>query len=101
MAVTVEQFREYVGTKEDSVFIDRGLAVGLAKVTKRIGAVTTVPAELKDLCTLAVASEWYHRRAAPGGVTQFASFDGTAYRLAKDTMTSIYAELDQYLGFAV
>ena len=101
MTVTVEQFREYVGTKEDSDFINRCLAVGLAKVTKRIGAVTTVPVELKDLCTLAVASEWYHRRAAPGGVTQFASFDGTAYRLAKDTMTSIYAELDQYLGFAV
>jgi hypothetical protein len=101
MAVTVEQFREYVGTKEDSAFIDRCLATGLAKVTKRIGEITTVPAELKDLCVLAVASEWYHRRAAPGGVTQFASFDGSAYRLAKDTMTSIYAELDQYLGVAV
>ena len=101
MAVTVEQFREYVGTKEDSEFIDRCLAVGLARVEQRIGAVTTVPAALKDLCTLAVASEWYHRRAAPGGVTQFASLDGSSYRLAKDTMTSVYAELDKYLGVAV
>jgi hypothetical protein len=101
MSVTVEQFREYVGTKEDSAFIDRCLAVGLSHVEKRIGEVTTVPDELKDLCTLAVASEWFHRRAAPGGVTQFASFDGTAYRLAKDTMTSTYAELNAYLGNAV
>ena len=101
MAVTVEQFREYVGTKEDSAFINNCLASGLARVEKRIGTVTTVPAALKDLCVLAVASEFYHRRAAPGGVTQFASFDGSAYRLAKDTMTSTYAELDQYLGVAV
>jgi hypothetical protein len=101
MSVTVEQFREYVGTKEDSDFVDKCLSVGLSRVEQRIGEVTTVPDDLKDLCVLAVASEWYHRRAAPGGVTQFASMDGTAYRLAKDTMTSTYAELDKYLGFAV
>ena len=101
MSVTVEQFREYVGTKEDSEFIDRCLAVGLARVEAKIGEVTTVPDALKDLCVLATASEWYHRRAAPGGVTQFASFDGAAYRLAKDTMTSVYAELHDFLGVAV
>lgn len=98
MSVTVEQFRAYVGTKEDSDFVDRCLSVGISRVENRIGEVTTVPADLKDLCILAVASEWFHRRSAPGGVTQFAAFDGTAYRLAKDTMTSVYAELEKYLA---
>jgi hypothetical protein len=101
MAVSVEQFREYVGTKETSDWVTKALAAGQAEVDNLIGEITTVPTSVKDLCVLAVAAEWYHRRGAPNGITQFASMDGTAYRVARDTKMSVYLQLMPYLGPAV
>lgn len=101
MAVTVEEFREYVGTKDTSDWVTTALEAGQAEVTNLIGLVTTVPEALENLCILAVAAEWYHRRGAPNGITQFASMDGTAYRVARDTKASIYLQLMPYLGPAV
>lgn len=101
MAVTVEQFREYVGTKDTSDWVTQALEAGQAEVDNLIGEITTVPEALVDLSVLAVAAEWYHRRGAPNGITQFASMDGTAYRVARDTKASIYLQLLPFLGPAV
>lgn len=102
MAITVVEFRAYVGTDEDSTFIDDCLAAGLAMVERFIGTVTTVPASVKDQATLMASSELYHRRSAPNGISQFATMDGAApIRVARDPLTAITPILLPYVGYAV
>jgi hypothetical protein len=50
---------------------------------------------------LICASELFHRRSAPNGVAQFASFDGSPIRVAKDPMNAVYPLLMPYTGYAV
>jgi hypothetical protein len=47
------------------------------------------------------ASEIFHRRQAPGGITQFADMSGSAVRVGKDPMNAAYELLRPYVGFAV
>jgi hypothetical protein len=100
MAVTLEEFQAYVGTDE-TVFPQECLTAGLALVTKYVGAVTTVPVSLHDQAVLITSSELFHRRSAPNGVAQFASFDGAPIRVAKDPMNAVYPLLQRYVGYAV
>lgn len=99
MAVTLEQFQAYVGTDE-STFPQECLTSGLALVNRYIGT-KTVPAAIKDQATLIASSELFHRRSAPNGVAQFASFDGSPIRVAKDPMNAVYPILMPYTGYAV
>lgn len=101
MSVSVEEFRAYVGTDEDSTFVTECLSGGLALVERYIGSVTTVPAVLKDQATLIAASELFHRRSAPNGISQFASMDGAPVRVAKDPLNAVYPLLNAYVGYAV
>jgi hypothetical protein len=101
MAVTLQEFKDYVGTKDDSSFPQDCLDAGLAEVNNMIGDVTTVPAVLKDLCTLQVASEHWNRRNAPSGIAQFADGSGQGMRVSLDTKRSVYAQLLPYLGWSV
>jgi hypothetical protein len=101
MAVTLQQFKDYVGTKDAGDFPQRCLDAGLAEVTLMIGEVTTVPTVIKDVCVLQVASEHWNRRNAPSGIAQFADGSGQGMRVSLDTKRSIYAQILPYLGFAV
>lgn len=100
MSVTVEEFRAYVGTNEVSSFVDDALATGLDLVERYIGT-TTIPANVVDSAVLMCASEIFHRRQAPGGITQFADMSGSAVRVGKDPMNAAYELLRPYVGFAV
>ena len=100
MAVTLAEFQAYVGTDEVD-FPQECLDSGLALVTRHIGTITTVPAVLKDQATLIASSELFHRRSAPNGVAQFASFDGAPVRVAKDPMNAVYPLLLPYTGYGV
>ena len=101
MAVTVVEFRAYVGTDEDSSFVDQCLNAGHATVTRYIGASTNVPVSVHDTCVLIAASELYYRRQSPQGVSQFAAFDGSPVRAAKDSLNAVYPLLLPYVGYAV
>lgn len=101
MTVSVEQFRLYVGTKEESVFVSDCLDAGKALVARYIGDVTGVPTHIVDQSVLIASSELFHRRQAPGGVTQFADMSGSAVRVGKDPMAAAYELLRPYCGFAV
>jgi hypothetical protein len=101
MAVTLQEFKDYVGTKDVSAFPQDCLDAGLAEVNNMIGAVTTVPAVVKDLCVLQVASEHWNRRNAPSGIAQFADGTGQGMRVSLDTKRSVYAQLLPYLGWSV
>lgn len=101
MSVTVEQFREYVGTDEVSDFVDTCLESGLALVTRLVGT-KTVPSSVLDEATLIASSELFHRRSAPNGISQFATMDGNApVRVSRDPLTAVTPILLPFLGYAV
>jgi len=100
MAVTLGEFQAYVGTDETD-FPQECLTSGLALVTRYIGAVTTVPAEVKDQAVYIASSELFHRRSAPNGVAQFATMDGSPVRIARDPMGAVYPLLQPYVGYAI
>ncbi len=101
MAVTLEQFKDYVGTKDATSYPQLCLDAGLAEVNEIIGSVTTVPSSLKDLCVLQVASEHWNRRNAPSGIAQFADGTSQGLRVSLDTKRAVYAQLLPYVGIAV
>lgn len=89
MSVTVEQFQNYVGTKEDGSFVDQCLSSARLLVSNYVGK-ATVPNSVVDHSVMLVASELFHRRSAPNGIAQFASMDGSPIRVAKDPMNAVY-----------
>jgi hypothetical protein len=99
MAVTLAEFQAYVGTDE-SEFPQECLTAGHALVNRYIGT-KTVPVSVHDQATLIASSELFHRRSAPNGVAQFASFDGAPIRVAKDPLNAVYPILMPYTGYAV
>lgn len=101
MSVTVADFREYVGTNEDSKFVTDCLDAAKALVARYIGETEGVPSHINDQAVLVCASEIFHRRQAPGGITQFADMSGSAVRVGKDPMNAAYELLRPYVGFAV
>lgn len=100
MAVTVEQLKEYVGTKDSSDFPQECLDAANAMVSNYIGS-ADVPFAVVDQAVLTVGSELFHRKSAPNGVTQFAAFDGQAVRVARDPMTSVYPILLPFVGYGI
>jgi hypothetical protein len=100
MTVTVEQLREYVGTAEDSQFVEDCLDMAIEWVDSYIGT-KTVPQSVIDLSVLNIASEEFHRRSAPNGVAQFAAMDGAPVRVALDPSNHARRLLERYVGFAV
>jgi hypothetical protein len=99
--VTLEEFKAYIGTDETGDFIESCLEAGTAQVDSYIGNVLTVPNEIHRQAILICSSELFHRRSAPNGVAQFASFDGSPIRVAKDPMNAVYPLLQRYVGYAV
>lgn len=94
------EFKEYIGTDEDSDFIEQALDAGHALVDKYQGE-AEVPDDLHRIAILMCASEIFHRRSAPNGIAQFASMDGSPIRVAKDPMGAVYPLLLPYVGYGV
>jgi hypothetical protein len=98
MAVTIEEFRAYIGTDEDSTFVSECLTAGHALVTKFVGD-ATVPVTVHDNAILMASSELFYRRQSPQGVTQFAAMDGNPIRAAKDPMNAARELLRPYTSY--
>ncbi len=97
MTVGVSDLREYVGA---SVSDDTFLATCLGQAVELIEIYAgdqLIPDSILDGCYLTVGSEIYQRRNAPSGITNFASPDGSAIRLARDPLTSVYPILDRFV----
>lgn len=97
--VTVDDLKAYVGASNtDTDFLTTCLATAFDLVDSYIGSASAnVPESVLDNAHLQVGSEMYHRRSAPSGITQFASFDGSAMRVARDPMASTYPMLQRYV----
>lgn len=90
--------KDYVGASaQDDSFIQSCWSQAQAQVTalNRVWdsetetyVTSAAPADIVDRATLEVGSELYHRRNAPNGVAQFASYDGAPVRVARDPMVA-------------
>jgi hypothetical protein len=98
--ITAADFAEYVGADVDD-FLTNCLNAGHALVDNYQGSVDTVPQSVHTQAVMICASEIFHRKSAPNGISQFASFDGAPVRVAKDPMNAVYPLLLPYVGFAV
>lgn len=101
MAVTLQQFKDYVGTKDATTYPQLCLDAGTAEVNEIIGTITTVPSSVKDMAILQVAAEYWNRRNAPSGIAQFADGTSQGLRVSLDTKRAVYAQLLPYVGIAV
>lgn len=80
----------YVGaTDDDSEFVQQCWDEAYALVSAFVGGVD-IPQSVGDRAVLETASELFHRRNAPNGIAQFAAFDGSPVRVARDPMTPAY-----------
>lgn len=80
----------YVGaTEEDETFVSQCWDEAYALVSAYVGGID-IPQAIGDRAVLETASELFHRRNAPNGIAQFAAFDGSPVRVARDPMTPAY-----------
>ena len=81
----------------DDVYIAQCWEEAIALVTTFAGS-SNVPSAVLTRCYIECGSELFHRRSAPMGVSQFASADGTAVRVARDPLLGVYPLLRPYTG---
>ena len=96
--------KAYVGSTAavDDSFVESCWDEASELVAAYVGG-TVVPGFVMDRAILEVGAELFHRRSAPGGITQFATLEGPSpVRMARDPMLGAYPILDRYLpgGFA-
>jgi hypothetical protein len=81
----------------DDDFIDQCWDEAVALVSTYAGT-NDVPTAVLTRCYIECGSELFHRRSAPMGVSQFASMDGQAVRVARDPLLGVYPLLRPYVG---
>jgi hypothetical protein len=98
--ITVANFAEYVGTDDVGDFTSSCLTAGHHLVDQFQGE-AEVPTQVHIQAVFMCASEIFHRRNSPQGVTQFASMDGNPVRAAKDPMNAARELLRPYTSYGV
>lgn len=108
MTVTPAQVTAFVGASPaDATFVDECLSQAQGLVDP-YAAGCVVPdadtasfAAASDRAVLEVASELFHRRQAPMGMSQYAAEGVAPIRVARDPMVAAYPLLKQWaVGFA-
>ncbi|SNS41557.1 hypothetical protein SAMN06309944_0163 [Micrococcales bacterium KH10] len=90
MAVSAADVLTYAGAgSSDLAVAESVLPVAVALVTTHLGAAEP-PETVRDRAVLEVASELFHRRNAPQGISQFGAPDGSVVRVARDPMVAAY-----------
>lgn len=102
MATVEERLRAYVGASEGDAYVGECLASAGHLVGAYLDGGTfdpdNLPQAVVEQATIEVAAELFHRRQAPGGITQFATVDGPSpVRMARNPMLAAYPILDPYL----
>ena len=99
MALAWTDLKAYVNAPSaDDTFVQQCWTEAIALVTKFVGT-ATVPLTIADRARIEVGQELYNRRAAPNGIAQYATFEGsTVQRVARDAMQGAYPLLQPYVG---
>jgi hypothetical protein len=92
-----EDLKGYVGAIEaDDAFVQECWDTAEDLIASYIRS-TKIPAQVLKRCYLEVGSELYHRRNAPMGISQYASYDGAPIRIARDPLIGVYPLLNRYM----
>ena len=92
-----EDLKAYVGaSSNDDEFVQDCWNTAKDLIASYVQS-ATVPANVLKRCYLEVGSELFHRRSAPMGVTQFATYDGSPIRVARDPLVGVYPLLNRYM----
>jgi len=99
VALSWTDLKAYVNAPgADDDFVEQCWDEAVALVTKFVGT-ATVPAKIADRARIEAGQELYNRRAAPNGIAQYATFEGTTVqRVARDPMLGAYPLLQPYVG---
>jgi len=88
--MSAETLSKYVGASPDDFsFVEECWEDAYQLVWNYVGT-SDVPDQILNRAILETGSELFHRRNAPNGISQFASFDGSAVRVARDPMVGAY-----------
>lgn len=89
--------KAYVGSSDiDDTFVEECWDTARDLIASYVQSVNVPPHVLKR-CYLEVGSELYHRRSAPMGVSQYATYDGAPIRIARDPLIGVYPLLNRYM----
>ena len=89
--------KAYVGSSDiDDTFVEECWDTARDLIASYVQSVTVPPHVLKR-CYLEVGSELYHRRSAPMGVSQYATYDVAPIGIARDPLVGVYPLLNRYM----
>lgn len=90
--------KAYVGASDsDDSYVEECWNTGKDLIASYVQS-AKIPANVLKRCYLEVGSELYHRRNAPMGVSQYATYDGaTPNRIARDPLIGVYPLLNRYM----
>jgi hypothetical protein len=92
-----EDLKAYVGASEnDDAYVEECWNTAKDLIASYVQS-STIPANVLKRAYLEVGSELFHRRSAPMGVSQYATYDGTPIRIARDPLIGVYPLLNRYM----
>lgn len=92
-----EDLKAYVGASEmDDEYVQECWDAARDLIASYVQS-TKIPSNVLKRCYLEVGSELFHRRSAPMGVSQYATFDGQPVRVARDPLVGVYPLLNRYM----
>lgn len=92
-----EDLKAYVNaSNDDDTYVEECWDTAKDLVASYIQSAAIPPQVLRRVY-IEVGSELYHRRNAPMGVAQYASYDGNPVRIARDPLVGAYPLLNRYM----
>lgn len=89
--------KAYVGaSSSDDDYVEECWITAQDLIASYVQSATIPPYVLKR-CYLEVGSELFHRRNAPMGVSQYATYDGAPIQTARDPLVGVYPLLNRYM----
>lgn len=89
--------KAYVGASDmDDTYVEECWLTAQDMVAAYVKS-AQVPSHILKRGYMEVGSELYHRRSSPMGITQYASSDGSAIRVARDPLIGVYPILNRYM----
>lgn len=98
--IDLTAFRLYVNDQSTAdADLERALSTGIALVDVTCRGVVGIPDAVMDQAYLICASRIHANQAAPDGVSQFASADGTPRYIARDPLEAVMPLVTPYFGW--
>lgn len=91
--------QEFVGASHTDLALLHSCAQQAAELVDAYIGDGEVPCSIRERAIIEVGVELFHRRNAPGGITQFATLEGASpVRMARNPMVAAYPLLDPFLS---